>query len=234
VGHVLLEEAVEPERGDGDTATTRLMASSARLAQRIVAYAPGRSSERRLEGLQEVLYVVAGRRTIEVDGHPYQLEPGTGVYVAAGERYLVENPGPGELKVVAVAAPEERRASPDRERRAVRYEDQPPLPASPDREFRYLVTEEVGCADITQFVGIIPPGRAGMHSHAYDEVVYVIEGEGTLHFRGTQTPLRAGACLHLPPHEQHSLENTGRGPMRVLSVFHPAGDPASRASAHNN
>jgi mannose-6-phosphate isomerase-like protein (cupin superfamily) len=77
---------------------------------------------------------------------------------------------------------------------------------------------------------VIPPGRAGFHSHTYDEIVYVVEGEGILHLHGGDTPIRRGSCIHLPPLEEHCLENTGSEPMRVLGVFHPSGDPASRAS----
>jgi mannose-6-phosphate isomerase-like protein (cupin superfamily) len=74
------------------------------------------------------------------------------------------------------------------------------------------------------------PGRAPMHSHSYDEVVYVIDGEGTLHFGGRETPIGPGSAMHLPPLVEHCLENTGKGSMRVLGVFHPSGDPASRAT----
>jgi mannose-6-phosphate isomerase-like protein (cupin superfamily) len=112
----------------------------------------------------------------------------------------------------------------------VRYADRESLPATPNREFRFLVNEDAGCLDVTQFVGTIPPGRAPLHSHHYDEVVYVIEGEGVLHLDGQETPIARGSCIHLPPLEEHCLENTGAEPMRVLGVFHPSGDPASRAS----
>jgi mannose-6-phosphate isomerase-like protein (cupin superfamily) len=50
-----------------------------------------------------------------------------------------------------------------------------------------------------------------------------------LHIGGPSTPIGAGSCIHLPPLETHSLENVGTTPMRVLGVFHPSGDPASRA-----
>lgn len=230
---MLVEESVEPKRTEG-TATTRVMATSANLEQRIVRYEAGRSAARRLEGRHEVLFVVAGRGSIAIDGHRHGLEPDTGVYLAAGDTYEIQNPGPEPLKVVSVSAPEEHPASPDPARRTVRYADRQPLPASPDREFRYLVNQDLGCPDVTQFVGIIPPGRAAMHSHTYDEVVYVIEGRGVLHFRGTETPLGPGSCLHLPPLEEHSLENTSDRPMRVLGVFHPSGDPSSRAPESNN
>jgi len=73
-----------------------------------------------------------------------------------------------------------------------------------------------------------------MHSHVYDEVVYVLEGEGILHLDGDgSTPIGPGSCIHLPPFREHSLENVGDTPMRVLGVFHPSGDPASRATEAN-
>ena len=60
------------------------------------------------------------------------------------------------------------------------------------------------------------------------ETNYVVEGEGVLHLGGEETALRAGSCVHLPPRVEHCLENSGIEPMRVLGVFHPSGDPASR------
>ena len=42
-------------------------------------------------------------------------------------------------------------------------------------------------------------------------------------------PITPGTCLHLPPYTLHCLENSGRTEMKVLGVFHPSGDPASRA-----
>src|SRR2546430_390946 len=118
-------------------------------------------------------------------------------------------------------------------RRPVRLADQPLLAASGDRELRYLVTQEVGCRDMTQFYGVIAPGRAPDHSHVYDEVIYVLEGEGVLHGDGADKPVSAGSCIHLPPLFVHSLENSGDAPMRIVAVFHPAGDPASRAYEAN-
>ena len=71
-------------------------------------------------------------------------------------------------------------------------------------------------------------------SHVYDEVIYVIDGEGKLHLEGTETEIAGGSCIHLPPLVEHCLENSGKGPMRVLGVFHPSSDPASRAYETNS
>ncbi len=230
-GYVTNESAVPGHRDEGDTAETRVAVGAStgceRLEQRVVRFAPGRSSDRSLDSRQEVLYVVSGRGTLRLAGGSHELEPGNGAYVRPGERWSIENRDDEELVLLSVTAPAE--APPTGDAVVVRYENRPSLPAGKDREFRYLVNQDLGCPDVTQFVGTIPPGRSPEHSHTYDEVVYVVEGEGMLHVGGTDTPISAGSCMHLPPFEQHCLENTGPGPMRVLGVFHPSGDPASRA-----
>jgi len=236
-GFVVAERKVEGRRESGDTAETRLTIDASvgceRLEQRILRFEPGRSAPRTLAGAEEVLYVADGRGTLHVDGEPHELEPETGAYVAEGETWSVENPGPDELVLVAVRAPAGNGSDPERRKVTVRYADQPALPASPNREFRYLVNQDAGCLDVTQFVGVIPPGRAPLHSHTYDEVVYVVEGEGVLHLGGNSTALARGSCIHLPPLVMHCLENVGDTPMRVMGVFHPSGDPASRAAVAN-
>lgn len=235
-GHSVSEHDLEPTRANGDTAsrTTAIDSrlGSERLELHVTRYKPGRSKARKLDGVQEILYAVSGRGTLFVNGEPSELEPMTGAYVAAGESYEIENPGAETLLVVSATAPQEN-GGPPTDRRTVRFEDQPSLPASGDREFRYLVTDQVGCRDLTQFFGVIAPGRAPDHSHVYDEVIYVLEGEGTLHIDGGHEPVSAGTCIHLPPLREHSLENGGDGPMKVMAVFHPAGDPASRAYEAN-
>jgi mannose-6-phosphate isomerase-like protein (cupin superfamily) len=234
--HAVSERDLTSTRVEDDTASRAVAIDAAfgskLLELHVARYDPGRSSPRTLDGVQEVLYTAAGRGTLIVDGEAYQLEPGTAAYLVSGESYEVDNPGPETLLLVSATAPQEARGSLEG-RRLVRYDDQPALPASGDREFRYLVTDEVGCTDLTQFYGIIAPGRAPEHSHVYDEVIYVLEGEGTLHIDDAHEPVSKGTCIHLPPLREHSLENSGDSPMRIVAVFHPAGDPASRAYEAN-
>jgi len=232
---VVPERELEGRRDDGDTASRAVAIDSDQgselLELHVGRYEQGRSRPRTLDAIQEIMYVVSGQGTVFVDGQPNELEPGTAVYVVTGESYEVENPGPETLLIVSATAPQVNGARP--ERRIVRYADQPSLPASGDREFRYLVTDEVGCRDLTQFFGVIAPGRAPEHSHVYDEVIYVLEGEGVLHTEGRDEPVSPGSSIHLPPFLPHSLENSGDSPMRIVAVFHPAGDPASRAYEAN-
>src|SRR5581483_6562730 len=167
-----------------------------RLEQRVLRIAPRESSERTTGDRQELLYVASGRGRLHLDGDSHDLAADTGAFLVPGDRYAIENAGTDELVVVAVSAP---CVAQERSQVTVRYADRESLPATPNREFRFLVNEDAGCLDVTQFVGTIPPGRAPLHSHPYDEVVYVIEGEGVLHLGGRDTPIGPGSCIHLPP-----------------------------------
>ncbi|HJT66682.1 MAG TPA: cupin domain-containing protein [Pyrinomonadaceae bacterium] len=92
-----------------------------------------------------------------------------------------------------------------------------------DRWYRVLIDSEV-----TQFVGSIPPGRAPDHFHEYEEVLFILRGEGRMWAGNTSTPIGDGSCIYLPRRQVHCVENTGPGELRLLGVFYPAGSPAVR------
>jgi mannose-6-phosphate isomerase-like protein (cupin superfamily) len=229
---VVSEKDVEGRREEGDTALEKVImgpdTGSQLLTQRVTRYAPGRSLPRGEAERDELLYAVSGSGTLELEGEQHELQPESGAYVRAGETYVIDNPGPDELLIVSTSVPVEQVYRSPREV-IVRFADRPELRADAKRTFRYLVNQDAGCMDATQFVGIVEPCRAPDHSHSYDEVGYIVEGEGFAHIEGESIPLRPGSCFHLPPEQVHCIENTGPGVMRILGVFHPSGDPASRA-----
>jgi mannose-6-phosphate isomerase-like protein (cupin superfamily) len=233
-GAVIDEAAVAGRRAEDDTAETRLTIGATqgceRLEQRVTRYATGRSRWRAAGDREHVLFVVSGAGRLDLDGHPHALAANTGVYVAPGERYEVDNDGPEELVVVEVTVPGPADPGPAPGRQVtVRLDDQPVHWAG-ERQFRLLVDTPVGCRGATQFVGEIPTGHAPPHSHSYDEVVYVIAGEGAVHMADIEEPIGPGSCVYLPPQLLHCLENTGEATLRVLGVIQPAGDPGSKAA----
>jgi mannose-6-phosphate isomerase-like protein (cupin superfamily) len=203
------------------------------LEQAVTRIPPGRLEVPPLERGQAVLYVVSGRGALELDGRRHELEPDTGVFVRAHEQPTFVNEGDEDLVVVGVSTPEATAPATDKRKVTVRFADQPEEEASEERSFRYLVNQDAGCMDITQFVGIVQPSKAPFHSHPYDEVGYVVEGNGVAHVDGDEIPLRAGSCFHLRPGQVHCIENTGPGAMRILGVFHPSDSPASRTYQDN-
>jgi mannose-6-phosphate isomerase-like protein (cupin superfamily) len=230
---VVDEADVEAVREDGDTASVRLTFEAEHLQQRVIRFAPGRSQERTAGSRHELLYAVSGSGELELDGERLALVPGTGAFVAPGETWAIDNPGPAELLLVAVSATAELEVDEARRKKAIRFADQPEHTASVERTFRYLINEDAGCLDVTQFIGIVQPSKAPFHSHPYEELGYIVKGEGVAHVGGRSIPLRPGSCFHLPPEKVHCIENVGPEPMHILGVFHPSDSPANRVYQDN-
>ena len=187
--------------------------------QRLLRFS-GASGERRDDERDEVLYVVSGTGAASIADERHALAPGTAVFVARGTSWRVSAADGLRLLSVLVRDP----LPTDVTHAVVAGSDR--AGATAGRQFTLFATPEHGCASVTQFVGYIPPGRAPDHFHRYDEVVWVLDGVGTLHIGGESRPLHPGACVHLPKTLVHSLENTGANEMAVLGVFRPAGSPA--------
>jgi mannose-6-phosphate isomerase-like protein (cupin superfamily) len=172
-------------------------------------------------GRGEAWYVITGTGSLDTErAGPAALAPGTAVWLEPGLGYACQGEDLEILAVTVRAGPE--CAGPARP--VVRLEDCEPE-FTGDREFRVLLSEGL---TITQFAGLIPPGRAPAHHHAYDEVVHVLAGRGVVHLDGADTVIGPGTSIYLPPLQPHCLENTGQDTLRVLGVFHPAGSPAAK------
>jgi mannose-6-phosphate isomerase-like protein (cupin superfamily) len=189
----------------------------AEFEQEILRFSDG-SAPRASDVDDEVLYVLAGSGVAEIGGARAELTPGTAAYIRRGTPWRVLEADGLEVLSVLVHEPLENDAS----HAVVGVDEVEAGTATAGRMFRLLAP----CSSVTQFVGYIPVGRAPDHFHKYDEVVYVLRGEGALHIDGETAPLRAGTCVHLPKGLVHCLENTGPGEMQVLGVFRPAGSPA--------
>ena len=199
------------------------------LVRRLVSVARWSSFEGTAGSGGELWFVIAGNGRLDAGGlQAATLGRDTGVWVPPGARYRLDAGQDVLLDAVALPAgpraPEAPAAARLSELRDCEVE------RTGDRRFRVVLGPGRGCEAATQFVGEIPPGRAPEHSHPYDEMVLVLQGEGVAHVRdaGGDRPLAAGTRLHLPPGRPHCLENTGTGTLVVLGVFHPGGSPAQK------
>jgi mannose-6-phosphate isomerase-like protein (cupin superfamily) len=204
----------------------------------VLEVAPATSTAWRNLSSDEVLFVLSGSGDLLSEGKRLRIGPDSGIFVRGGALLALSNAGETPLVLVSsrcpdpgprilfeqidVAAPISRGSS------VVRFEDRPTERAGDGRWFRVLVDAEAGSQQVTQFVGFIPGGRAPDHSHDYEEVICILEGEGRFWSGDSSTPIGPGWGLYLPRRQPHCLENTGTTPLKLCGLFYPAGSPAAR------
>lgn len=68
--------------------------------------------------------------------------------------------------------------------------------------------------------GILEPGASiGEHAHTENcEVIFVLQGNGTIIDDGTPSPIGMGECTYCPKGHSHSLVNTGRDDLEFYAV----------------
>jgi quercetin dioxygenase-like cupin family protein len=203
------------------------------ISLRILEFAPGLSPGIRSDS-DDILYVLGwsarpvclsehSERKLGqafINGNPYDIDPDTGIYLRPGEVLAIDNPGPDSIVIVSCRCPEPESvldfvtpltaaatgSTPPPRSPLVSLADRPAQPTA-DRWYRVLVDDEVGSTQATQFVGSIPPGRAPDHFHNYEEVLFILKGEGRMWAGETNTMIAPGSCIYLPKGQVHCVEN---------------------------
>jgi mannose-6-phosphate isomerase-like protein (cupin superfamily) len=87
-------------------------------------------------------------------------------------------------------------------------------------QFFEILQETARCQTAVMTVA---PGQDGgpEETHAGDQVVYVIEGEGILTIGGAEHRVRPGVCALIPAGTLHHVKNAGAEPLFFLSVYAP-------------
>lgn len=200
------------------------------LEQTVIELDPQRRAKHATGEAEEVLFILSGAGELRLgSGETYALEPETGVNLGPGEEYELHNEGSDPLRMVRVRIHAPASHGGDGPARVVvrRLADQEAQQATTDRSYRIIADPDTGLRSATHFVGYIPTERAPEHFHTYDEVIYVLDGEGAFHANGKTVSLTPGSTIELPARTVHCLENTGRDVMRLVAVFRPAGSPAA-------
>jgi mannose-6-phosphate isomerase-like protein (cupin superfamily) len=209
------------------------------INQTVSDYAPGLSPAVVNPGAEEVLYVAAGNGKCHVNGFEYPLSPGAAIFVPPGAVYNIENTvektGAKTIRLVSSCCPEDPRrqivdgplpAGSGQPPRLLVHEDlREDIRAGQDRLFRYLVYRDLGCKLITQFAGWIPPSKAPVHYHTYEEAAFILEGHGIVHTDDESCEFEAGSSIFFPIGVRHCVENPGPSTIKLLGAFYPSGSP---------
>jgi len=215
------------------------------ISLRVMEFSPGLSPTIRNDDCDEILFVLdhgysSRELKLFINECSFQIGPDSGIYIRPRETFGFYNPGAEPITIISAQCPDPDRA-PEfgqstqssgavNEPRIVRLADRPAQPTA-DRWYRVLVGDEAGSAQVTQFVGSIPPGRAPDHFHQYEEVLFILKGQGLMWAGKSNAPIGPGSCIYLPRGQVHCVENTGDGELRLLGVFYPAGSPSVRYEA---
>jgi mannose-6-phosphate isomerase-like protein (cupin superfamily) len=221
-----LDECADDVLGiDGVSVRTTLDERSGcpRLVQRQLRVRAGVRWTLESGGSGELWFVARGHGSFADASGTRRLTPGTALLVPPGSHDLSSA---DDLEIIVVELPHDDAPSVTDATEA--HLEEAPEERTGDRTFRVLIGARQGFTRATQFVGDIPPSRAPLHEHTYDEVVIVLAGHGAVHVDGATRELSPGTCLYLPPGTKHCLENNSDTTLRVLGVFCPGGSPAAK------
>ena len=195
------------------------------LALDALRLAPGEEAQISDDAHDTLLFVHAGGCALAGD----ELGGAGSLLVPAGERRaLVAGPEGASLVCATLGAGTDLHAPMGAVEPLVALDHVEPGKATGARSFQVLHGPHNGSTRATMFVGYIPPGRAPWHYHLYDEIVWVLRGEGRLHLGDTVEPLEPGCAFRLRPREVHIVENAdAAGELAVLGIFTPAGSPSA-------
>jgi mannose-6-phosphate isomerase-like protein (cupin superfamily) len=181
-----------------------------------------------------LLWIVEGVGEVEISGRRMAVAAESGVYVRAAEAFRLFREGAAPMTGFVSACPaveglDELAGMPDDFDAAwpvrVCGVDPEQRRATGPRYFQMLVDKTVGSATAAQFIGHIPPSRAAMHRHLYEEALIIMSGKGILWNEGSRAHVAAGDIVFLPRKHAHSLESLGPDGMDVVGVIHPGDNP---------
>lgn len=66
---------------------------------------------------------------------------------------------------------------------------------------------------------LVPGATVGLHTHTGNsEIIYILEGRGTVLYDGAAEPVQAGVCHYCPEGHAHTLRNDSDGDLVFFAV----------------
>ncbi|MGI8522758.1 MAG: cupin domain-containing protein [Nocardioides sp.] len=227
-GHPTHFRDVPAETADG-VATHRVHADpgGSGLELSVLAVDAGRTVTSRVAGgVDELLYVISGTGELQTSTGRHLVGTDTSALANGGDDYTLTAAETSALEVVVVTGRTDSRVACRPPVPVVDLTGQEKEAAVSGREFRVLFDPDRGCSGMTQFVGYVPAIRTPRHYHPYDEMLFIVRGEGTVEIEGREVGVGPGHCYYLPAGCVHLVQNTQDRFLIELGVFCPAGSPA--------
>ncbi|NEQ12238.1 MAG: cupin domain-containing protein [Moorea sp. SIO4E2] len=91
---------------------------------------------------------------------------------------------------------------------------------------RLIKSDSAGAQTFTLQTQTIPPGGyIALHYHAYEESLTFLSGRVTVTIGEKTTEVEAEVTIFIPPHTNHSVQNNGAKPARLIAV-HGTAEPS--------
>lgn len=104
--------------------------------------------------------------------------------------------------------------------RILKFNEIKVVPRGGGVETRPLVMESVGAKTFVSGISSFPVGAAlKLHSHNCEEMVTLLEGEGTVEVEGKKTDIVPYDTTYVPAGIFHRFINRGQTTMRILWVY---------------
>ena len=103
---------------------------------------------------------------------------------------------------------------------AVRWDDIPGETARGGVHRRGFGTDNV----LLVMHDLAPDMALSPHSHDFDQIAVIVEGEAIYHVGDRDNPVGPGSVLLIPAGVEHYIEPTGGTPVKNLDVFAPCRD----------
>ena len=88
-----------------------------------------------------------------------------------------------------------------------------------------LIGAEQGWDDyVMRLFTVEPGGYSPRHAHEWPHIIYIVEGEGTLHVDGKDHSVRAGSVAFVDGGKEHQLTQRGNGKFVFMCMVPPEGD----------
>lgn len=94
----------------------------------------------------------------------------------------------------------------------------------------FLTAKDAQIVFMNIFPSTNPNNEIGMETHKFDQIIFVVEGNGKAILDGKTTMVKSGDMIFIPQGVEHNVTNSNaKKPLKILSVYTSTDIPANSA-----